>query len=1467
MAALLLFVNIVINVPAVQTALTHTIADYYSKKLHARIHIGKVDFEFLKKLVLRDVYVEDQHADTLFYATALKCDIGQLSFKSRQIYFSNIDIDKAKLKLITYKNDSNFNLQFLIDAFSSKGTSKTTGPGWNVSFGKLSLNGIDFRRQNKNDTATDSYGIRFSDLDVHDLRGKINTIRFMGDTIRATIENVSLKEKSGFTLKKFSCFVNLSPRGMELDELKIQTPSSDISTDLVFKYNNFSAFDDFVNKVDMKANFHKTKVCFEDIGYFVHSMKAVHNCLTLSGEYKGTVNHLKAHNMSIGWGKFSNLEGEATLDDITEIDSAFIKVNITHLVTSKSEIENLPIPPFDKEDHIRLPENISKLSDIHFDGFFEGTIKSFKASGHISTGIGDISANLHMWEKPGSKESEYKGLVETRNFNLGAFWQLSDLGSVTTSVTISGKGLKKENADATLSGIIQSITYRKYNYQNILLSGELKKGFFSGNVKIVDPHLVLDFNGEVNLASQNSVFNFNTHITKANLTALHFIKDSNTVAILTSHIIVNATGNTLDNLEGSVYVDSTLYAIRKEVYHVKHFLLSSSVKGDYHNINLKSDYADGELSGHFHLANTYECLQNLMSCYIPAIFLKEKHAKGEKEDAHDYSLSLRFKENTGLTNLFAPGVKFAAGTTLKGRYDESSNNFNLSGSSDEIDISSKKIKKWKIDATGDKSSMVFNSSCDTLYISDSLYGARFVLNGNINRDTLHYDIQWNNDSANFADIPGYVGFPNKSKITFKFLHPVISLVDSVWKINDNNLIVYDSSRWNIQSFVISHSNQCSISLQGIVSEDPNDKLGVTMQNFNLATLKPSNAKLAGMLNGTASVSDLFNHPFFTSAITISGLTFNKEYIGDGKINSSWDTLSSSILMDAELLHHNVPFLSIKGKYTPELSENNLNIDATLTSFPTKLFQPYLKDFCSVLEGSVTGQAHITGEPSRPLISGEINAPISKIKIDYLNTSYHSPGINISIVPDTFKINPSVLLDEKGDTAYFTGTFTHDNFKDMQMDFDLETNNFLCLNTSESNNSSYFGTAFATGEIRIYGLLDALQIYANVTTDKNTKFNIPLTNASDVDQGNYIQFTSKGKALHKNSAYKVNLNGLQMDFTIHVTEDATTNILLSSKGEVIQGQGNGTIQFSMDNTGTIFMQGNYTVTGGYYNFVLQNIINKKFLLQPGGTISWSGDPFNADIKLTTTYTPSGGASLEPFFPQDVTGAYIKRVRVDCNLYLTGKLTAPLITFGIDLPTVDNNTRGIVNSYLNNGDELTTQVFSLLIINSFTQVGAGLGGNGFGTVAGVANSAQILSNQLTNMFNNINKNFNVGLDIQPGTAINPAEYKLALSTALFKGKVAVNTDVGTVSGIPTGTQTTNSNFVGEVTVEYKLSKNGKLRVKAFNKANDNTALYTLNAPYTQGAGFSYKEGFNSWKEFLHKIFGRKPKGVVISKDSPK
>jgi len=68
--------------------------------------------------------------------------------------------------------------------------------------------------------------------------------------------------------------------------------------------------------------------------------------------------------------------------------------------------------------------------------------------------------------------------------------------------------------------------------------------------------------------------------------------------------------------------------------------------------------------------------------------------------------------------------------------------------------------------------------------------------------------------------------------------------------------------------------------------------------------------------------------------------------------------------------------------------------------------------------------------------------------------------------------------------------------------------------------------------------------------------------------------------------------------------------------------------------------------------------------------------------------------------------------------------------------------------------------------------------------------------------------------------------------------------------------SDNIVGEFDIDYKITKNGKFRIKTYNHAN-NDMLY--DNPYTQGLGVFYKEEFTTleelWKRYLQAVFGKK------------
>ncbi|MGP8217598.1 MAG: translocation/assembly module TamB domain-containing protein [Bacteroidia bacterium] len=1456
---LLVFINLVINFPAIQTWLCKGVADYYSSKWHTKVIVGRVDFGFIKKLVLKNVYVQDQHSDTLLYAEALNFDIGSIDFKEHILHLSNIDIEHTKFHLTTYKNAHELSLQFIIDAFASKDTLKRGSAKWDVSTDALTLDDVDFRYQNLNDTESVN-GINPMNLRVHHINSKISDIKFEGDTLRATIERLSALEQCGFELKRMSCFVKLSSRGMELDALNILTPQTSLSTDLVFRYKAFRDFDDFVNKVNMRASFKKSTLCFEDLAYFAPGLKAVHNCFDISGLYTGTVSHLHGKNMTISWGQFSSFEGEADMNGLPDIDKTVIKVNVASLVTSKKEIETLPRPPFDMPGNIKLPDNIEYLNTMHFSGNFNGYISDFNADGILITDIGTIVAALHLRQDTLNKTTYYKGILQTQEFNIGRFLSIKDMGAITSSVTIEGKGLRKDNADARIDGSMQSLYYKKYAYKNTSLNGELRKGFFSGILQVNDPNLHMDFNGEIDLVSPKHHYKFDSRIYNADLTAMHIIGDTSSPALLSCHIKIDAEGNSLDEITGTLNMDSTRYSIHKQLYHLNYFNMTSEEKDGYRAVSITSDYVDANVSGHYSLLNSPRCFEGLLACYLPDKYLKEPHLKNGK-DFHDYNYNIRFKENTGLTDLFIPSLKITQGTFVKGYYKEKTNNFFLLCQSPLVEWNGRKAKALTVNVNGDSKNLIINANSDTLNISDSLYAQGFNIYSNIADDSVHYRINWNNDTNNYANIPGFIAFTKSAQTVFKLLDPVIDISDSAWQLNKQNLLVIDSSGTTAKDIMFSH-NQQYISIMGKLSNKRTDAMVVDFHKFNLEDILVTSPSLKGIIDGTASISNANNRLLFVSALNFNNVYFNKEYIGDGTINSYWDNTSQSIATNGQVMYHDDKSLSFLGNYYPAKDSENISIDATLHGFHIKPLNYYMKGICSEMDGGISGGIHISGNLNKPVFRGNVVADLKKIKLDYLNTYYHSPEIDITIAPDTFQLRPSRLFDEKGDTAIISGRLCHNHFKNLRLDFGLTTNNFYCLHTKDEIGSSYFGEGYASGNVNIYGYINSIHIDANITTQKKTVFNIPMSNASEVEESDFIHFvTKKDNKTKKVKAYKVNLTGLTVDFNVHVTPDATAKVIFSSKvGDMLTGIGNGNLEIGMSNMGDFSIRGNYTVTDGTYRFVLQNVINEDFNLQPGGTIQWNGDPYNAEININTTHlVRTSLLPLQPILPGDTSRqALLKSVPVYCDLDLSGKLTSPDIKFNIELPTTDQQTQQAVSSYLQNPDEMNRQVFSLLIIKSFLPVQEGVNTTSTnaatGIIPGTAGYA-ILSSQLTNLINSLYNKVNIAVNYNPASTLTPQEMQLLLSTELLGGRVLINTDMSQIGTTTSGAQAENTNnVVGEVTVEYLVSKDGKLRFKAFNKANDNTIINVQNAPYTQGAGISYRESFSSWGELIEKIRAR-------------
>jgi hypothetical protein len=465
---------------------------------------------------------------------------------------------------------------------------------------------------------------------------------------------------------------------------------------------------------------------------------------------------------------------------------------------------------------------------------------------------------------------------------------------------------------------------------------------------------------------------------------------------------------------------------------------------------------------------------------------------------------------------------------------------------------------------------------------------------------------------------------------------------------------------------------------------------------------------------------------------------------------------------------------------------------------------------------------------------------TKLGIDYIKTNY-SFADEIEFTEKAINFTDITIYDSLGNTGLINGSIDHNYLSDFKLNLNILANNLICLNTNKYQNEVFYGDAFASGSVDITGPFDKIALKVKATTRRGTDVYIPLGSSSDIAQQDYITFYDPQLA---ESDLPVPLpvktdSGLDVLLDLDVTNDAEIQLFLPDQMGDINSRGNGKVKIGVSPKGTFSINGEYNITNGNFLFQIQNFIRKRFDILEGGRITFSGDPYNADLNIRGLYklktTVSGlSTTLDALYSGE-------RVNVDCIIGLRGRLANPDINFSIRFPNLEPEARYNIYSVLDTNDQgvMNQQMISLLILGSFSYTG------GAGNIG--ASSFNLISNQLSNWLSQISRDFDVGINYIPGDEINQDEIAVALSTQLFNDRLLVDGNVG-VGGQNSQTSSQNaSNIVGDVNIEYKLRPDGRIRLRAFNRSNN---IYTFEniAPYTQGVGIFYRKEFNSFGELF-------------------
>ncbi|MDE6199027.1 MAG: translocation/assembly module TamB, partial [Muribaculaceae bacterium] len=313
------------------------------------------------------------------------------------------------------------------------------------------------------------------------------------------------------------------------------------------------------------------------------------------------------------------------------------------------------------------------------------------------------------------------------------------------------------------------------------------------------------------------------------------------------------------------------------------------------------------------------------------------------------------------------------------------------------------------------------------------------------------------------------------------------------------------------------------------------------------------------------------------------------------------------------------------------------------------------------------------------------------------------------------------------------------------------------------------------------------------------------------------------------------------------------------GDRIRSHGQGNMRMvysSADNDLRMF--GTYTLDRGTYNFTLQDIIIKDFIINSGSQIAFTGDPLTARLNIEAIYPLNANLSdLDESFLQD---KELNRTNVPVHavLKVRGDIQQPEISFDLAFPTLTSDTYRKVRSIVSTEEMMNRQIIYLLALNRFytpDYMASTTKGNELFSVA-----SSTISSQLSNILGHLSDNWSVSPNFRSDRGdFSDMEVDVALSSRLLNNRLLLNGNFGYRDNLMNSNQ-----FIGDFQIEYLLNRSGSIRLKAYNFYNDQN-YYLRTADTTQGVGVMFKKDFDNIFSFLRPWLRKAAATSVESNDS--
>lgn len=1429
------------------------VEEVLERQLCTQLEIGEVHVGLFNRVTLRDVSILDQNQASLLKAGLISAKFDIFSLMGGDIALQMVSLWDGHLKVYKNKQGESANIQFIIDAFSSK-EKKPSSPL------RLRVNSVIVRRfqfhYDEHYKPQTPGRINLAHLGIDNLNANISLKRLTNDSVNLRVRSLQFKEQSGFDVRRLSLRMTANRSHCDISRFALELPETTLRQDSLEADYVLSSLDQFWSTLNVSGKITEAKVSTDDIVPLIPELRPLQLQVRLTSDFSIKPNFIA----------FNDLHVDEAHQHLDMKASVYLYRQMGLITRAKAQVSSFML----RNEALRrvhqivapaatFPIYLERVGDLLFRGKLD-YVKQGKSYVH-----GDLITSAGLLTIDGSGENHsYEGQLKLKDFHVQHLFDQPKLPSLV-SLTLKGKARVADRRFVAGAGqlAIEQLAVGRTECRDVLLDFSLQQQQLSAQLVSSNPDA--DFQLKFRSAFDGRHFK---HLALAG-TIYHFrpqqfqLTDYFGSADLSGK--VNAQLQDFDfkhpvaalQIQDFKLTDQKLERVDNKDYNLQSLKLKCNPIATGMQVMLDSDFAKLELKGPLSLSTLKHVADNVLQRHLPSLSMRQP-----SHSAEEWNIGLVLRKSDFFKQVLHLPLEFSGDVSLNGYLNASGEKFLFSGVADYLKYQDNELHNLRL---------LLRDSDDEIF--SRLQANRFFKKKDVHLELevrthegkLLSDLLWEDRSGShykgMLKVATAFDRDERLRIHSQVFSTEMVINDTLWQIHPGEITVVGDSI-SVGQLGFSHQDQ-QLLLHGQCSRHPEDSIVADLQKIDVAYILDlfniGSVSFGGHATGRVAVQNIFNGLSLSAQLDLPAFYFNQAHLGHALIRGAFNSNDKRIRLWGDIREPDMGYTKVVGYVSPAESSLDLSVDSKNTN--VAFLNRYLSDILQDIKGRTTGHCRIFGPFKQLDFEGEEDANIA-VTIPATGVRYDVGGGKVVLSKGNFSFQDFTLLSGAKGSGRISGSMRHDHLKNINYRFKVNADDLLVYDKDESVDLPFFATVYGTGDIEFFGKPGRLDADINITPGDRTTLTYTVDSPDAVEDVQFLRFVDAADTLREDRHHTVsNSDGdddeeemsttdIRLNFLVDMNPQASLKVLMDRKsGDYLMVHGYGPIRASFYNKGRFEMFGKLNVQRGYYKMSIQDVIRKNFEFTDGSFINFAGDPFEGNLGLRAIYVVNSASLADLNIGSNLSD---NSTRVNCVLNFSGKVKSPQVKFDLELPNASDDVQQMVRNLICTEEDMNMQILYLLGVGRFYTYN-------FETTEAAENQSQssvamksFLSNTLSSQLNNIisnamgSSNWSFGANLSTGAiGWSDMEVEGVLTGRLLNNRLLINGNFG-YRDRNSYLNNSSTNFVGDFDVQYMLTPNGGINLKAYSETNDR--YFSKSSLTTQGAGILLKRDFSSLKDLF-------------------